>query len=273
MFTLFNETLTQIDSREYKLMLDASQFAGSNPTAQIANYWSALGTLIDNDLNRDRLGSFWLDKERTIIMYDTQGSCLLHNNNLIFRERVENGDREVTLKYRSPDRYIAGSQDMDGTESKAQTKFEEDLAMPYVSKFSHSSTQSISESKNINKLKDPIELYPDHMEQYNFDPQTPIVKVSDLTIYEKVYKGTKVDLGNKNAEFALTLWYTSPTSTTPVVAEISFKYEDENEDFAQNVVTRAKKLFELMQSLSSWNNPNSTTKTAFVYNYNPNFCN
>ncbi|MBN2824556.1 MAG: hypothetical protein JXQ76_04470 [Campylobacterales bacterium] len=272
-FTLLNAAPTQVDSREYKLMLNASLFDGTNPLNNIAQYWSALGTLIDNELVRERLGSFSLDKERTLMMYDTAGSCLLYNNSLIFRERIEDGNREVTLKYRSADRCIAGHQDMDGTGVDAQTKLEEDLGVPYVSKFSHSTTQSISASKNINKLEDPIELYPDHMNQYNFNEDTTIVKVGGLTIYERVYKGTKVDLGNKDAEFALTLWYTSPTSTTPVVAEISFKYEDENEDFTQNVVTRAKKLFELMQSLSSWNNPNSTTKTAFIYNYNPSFCN
>lgn len=207
------------------------------------------------------------------MMYDTAGSCLLYNNSLIFRERVEDGDREVTLKYRSVDRYKAGHQDMEGTESGAETKFEQDLGAPYTSKFSHSTTQPISESKNLNKLDDPIGLYPDHMEQYNFDEDTAIVKVGGLTIYEKVYKGTSVDLGNKDGEFSLTLWYTSSTSTTPAVAEISFKYSDVDEDFSEYVVTRAKKLFELMQTLSAWNNPNSTTKTAFVYNYNPSFCN
>jgi len=268
-----NAAPTKVTSREYKLMLDASLFTGTNPLTAVTQYWSALGNLIDNDLERDRSGSFSLAKDRTVMVYDTAGSCLLYNNSLIFRERVEDGDREVTLKYRSLDRYKAGHQDMDGTSSDAETKFEQDLGAPYTSKFSHSTTQGISDSKNLNKLDDPIGLYPDHMEQYNFDPDTAIVKVGGLTIYEKVYKGTSVDLGNKDGEFSLTLWYTSSTSTTPAVAEISFKYKDADEDFTENVVTRAKKLFELMQTLSTWNNPNSTTKTAFIYNYNPSFCN
>lgn len=266
---------TDITSREYKLMLDASKFTGSNPMNAIDDYWDDLEALSEDangPLDRIASGSFDLDKERTVNMYDTLGSCLLYNNNLIFRERTESGDREVTLKYRSPDQFIAGVQDMSGSDSSAETKFEEDIVAPFVSKYSHSTTQSIDDSKNLNKMDDPIGLY-SGIEKYNFDEEMAIVKVGGLTIYEKVYKGTKVDLGSKNGEFSLTLWYTSSTSTTPAVAEISFKYADTNEDYSENVVSRAKILFELMQTLSIWNNPNSTTKTAFVYNYNPNFCN
>lgn len=272
LFVTLLQAQTKVGSREYKLMLDASKFTGANPISAVFNYWNALNSKIATDLDRTTSGSFSLAKNRTVMMYDTVGSCLLYNNSLIFRERVENGDREVTLKFRSLDRYIAGHQDMSGTEADAETKFEQDLGAPYTSKFSHSTTQGISSSKNLNKLDDPIRLYPD-IEKYNFNDETSIVKVGGLTIYEKVYKGTEVDLGNKDAGFALTLWYTSSTSTTPAVAEISFKYKDVNEDFSENVVTRAKKLFEIMQTLTTWNNPNSTTKTAFIYNYNPSFCN
>ena len=262
---------TDVSSREYKLMLDASLFTGSNPTNEISQYWNDLNNVIVNDLNSNSSGSLSLMKNRIVKMYDTQGSCLLRNNHLVFRERIENTDREVTLKYRSLDRYIAGHQDMSGTKSDAQTKFEEDLGAPFSSKFSQSTTQGISNSKNLNKLDDPIGLYPD-LEKYNFDDTTPIVQVGTLTIYEKVYKNAFVDLGNKDAEFSLTLWYLSAASTTPVIAEISFKYKDVNEDYSENVVTRAKKLFELMQTMTTWNNINSTTKTAFVYDYDPNFC-
>jgi hypothetical protein len=271
--TMAHATPTKVGSREYKLMLDASKFTGSNPIVATSNYWSAIGALIDNNLSRDRSGSFSLAKDRTISIYDTAGTCLLYNNSLIFRERIENGDREVTLKYRSLDRYIVGYQDMDGIELNAETKFEEDIGAPYVSKFSHSTTQGISDGKNLNKLDDPINLYPNHMNQYNFDGDATIVQVGGVTIYEKVYRGTSVDLGSKAGEFSLTLWYTSSTSTTPVVAEVSFRYEDTDENFSENVVTRAKKLFELMQTLGAWNNPNSITKTAFIYSYNPSFCN
>ncbi len=260
-----------VGSREYKLMLDASLFSGSTPENNVTQYWSDLDAVITTQLNRNSSGSFSLSKDRTVMVYDTQSSCLLKNNNLIFRERVENGNREVTLKYRSLDRYIAGHQDMSGTKSDAQTKFEQDLGVPYTSKFSHSTTQSISNSKNLNKLDDPIGLYPD-LQKYNFDDTTPIVKVGGLTIYEKVYKGTSVDLGNKDGEFSLTLWYLTSTSTTPIIAEISFKYKDVNEDYSENVATRAKALFELMQTMTSWNDVNSTTKTAYIYNYNSSFC-
>ncbi len=262
---------TKIVSREYKLMLDPSLFSGNHPENAVSQYWNNLETLIHNNLNRASFGSLLLQNDRTVAIYDTAGSCLLYRNHLIFRERVENSHREVTLKYRSADRYIAGHQDMSGSKSDAKTKFEEDISAPFFSKFSHSTTQSISNSKNLNKLDDPIRLYPD-LEKYDFNDSIPIVKVSGLTVHEKVYRGSFVDLGNKDAEFSLTLWYTDTSSTDPVLAEISFKYKDKDEHYTEKVTTRAKKLFEAMQSMTNYNSQTSLTKTAYIYKYNESFC-
>lgn len=261
---------TKVGSREYKLLLEASAFDGSNPEAAVQNFWTDLETVIENSIDRSTSGSFSLAKNRTIKFYDTPSTCVLKNNSLVFRERIEDGDREVTLKYRSPDRYIAGHQDMSGTESDAETKFEEDISALFQTKYSHSTTQGIGSSKNINKMDDPIGLYPD-LDKYNFDEDEALAQVGNVTISEKVYKGPSVDLGNKDAEFSVTLWYTSANSITPVVAEVSYKYKDADEDYSENVVTRAKLLFDAMQCMS-WMATNSVTKTAFVYAYDANFC-
>ena len=100
----------------------------------------------------------------------------------------------------------------------------------------------------------------------------PLAKVSNLTVYEKTYKGALVDLGSKSGEFSLTLWYTSSTSTIPALAEVSFSYGDIDEQYTGKVASNAKLLLEKMQSMPTWPQPNGITKTAWVYAYQPGFC-
>ncbi|WP_353571812.1 hypothetical protein [Candidatus Albibeggiatoa sp. nov. BB20] len=266
--------IPDVGSREYKLMLNPRLFEGVDPTAAVTSYWGQLKSIIEAEpIGRDSRGSFSLDKLRTVKFYDTPTACTLKSKGYTFRERVENGEREVTLKYRAYDRFIAGYKDMQGEASRhPETKFEEDISAPFVSKYSHSTTQSIGDNKNLNKMDDPIGLYPS-LEAYGFDPDMTISLVNNLVVTEKVYKGTSVDLGNLNAEFALTLWYDSEISSNPMIAEVSFKYKDANEDYSENVVARALQVFEAMQTMTSWTSSSSLTKTAFVFSYaTPNFC-
>jgi hypothetical protein len=164
---------------------------------------------------------------------------------------------------------------MDGTESGWESKFEEDLAAPFSSKYSYSTKQGIIHSNNLNKIDDPVGLFPGLGDE-NIDETLTIDKVGNLTVNEYVYKNASVDLGALDGEFSLTLWYNETVSMTqPIVAEISFKYEDTNEGFSNNVVTRSKSLFSAMQedsTLASWNTQNSLTKTATVYQYDSSFC-
>ncbi|EIJ43036.1 hypothetical protein BegalDRAFT_2172 [Beggiatoa alba B18LD] len=263
--------LPDTSAREYKILLNPSLFNGANPEIAIASYWTDLQAVIQSSINRSRSGSFTLDKVRTVKFYDTPSTCRLRANDFIFRERVENGQREVTLKYRSPDRYVSGYQDMQGTGSDAETKFEDDISTPFVVSYSHSTKQSIGSGKNLNNMDDPIGLF-SGLSAYQFNPNESITLVGGLSISEVVYSGASVDLGSKVATFDLTLWYLSANSTTPVTAEISYKYADSNADYSQNVVTRAKTLFMAMQTMSAWLATNSMTKTNFVYTYNPSFC-
>lgn len=93
------------ESREYKLMLNPTLFSG-NAAAAAANYWDALENLIENgSIQRPTTGNLdSVTTTRTVRFYDTAGTCVLNGNGYSFRERVESGDREVTLKFRSPDR-------------------------------------------------------------------------------------------------------------------------------------------------------------------------
>ncbi|KAA1164743.1 hypothetical protein EU508_01065 [Pseudoalteromonas fuliginea] len=268
-----------IGSREYKILLNTSSFTGDQSSREnkVDEYWDALKELIeDNSIERNTSGSLSLNKSRTVSFYDVKGSCDLSHAGYSFRERIEEGDREVTLKFRSADQFIAGGKDLTGTKSGAKTKFEEDISAPFVSIYSFSTKQEIEDDKNLNKMDDPIGLY-SGLEDEDFDEDLPIEKVGNLTVNEYVYEDATVDLGSLDAEFSLTLWYDESQSTTkPIVAEISFKYEDDNEDYSNKVLTRAKQLFTDMQedsAVTSFNSEDSLSKTATVYQYDSSFCN
>jgi hypothetical protein len=102
-------------SREYKLMLRAHLFTGAEDALlrQAGAFWGALtqairDVVLDTDGDLDQI-----TKRRFIRFYDTQGQRL-RKNDYIFRERVDigSGDREVTLKCRHPDRYVAQDRNM-----------------------------------------------------------------------------------------------------------------------------------------------------------------
>lgn len=289
----------EIDSREYKLLLNADLFTGdaASRASKVNDYWNDLNDAIKknpiekNPIEKNAIkksiiesntsGNLSLNKSRTVSFYDVPGSCDLSNAGYSFRERVEKGKRKVTLKFRSADQSIASTKDLHGTKSKAKSKFEEDIAVSFVSTYSSSTTQKIGNSKNLNKMDDPVGLYPG-LKSEDFDQHLAIKKVSNLTVNEYVHESAIVKIGGIdeiaafNTAFALTLWYNESVSTTQaIVAEISFKYKSDHGHFNSKVDTRAKALFTVMQNnpqLTHWNSTNSLSKTATIYQYDPHFC-
>lgn len=267
-----------VNSHEYKLLLNPELFSGNTEirATSVSRYWDQLEKLIENgSIERETSGNLSLKKSRRIIFYDVEKSCDLFNAGYIFRERINNGKREVTLKYRSTDKLIASRKNMEGSKSKNKSKFEEDLAAPFTSKYSYSTKQKVGKNKNLNKLRDAIKLYPG-LANENFDGSLPLKKVGNLTVSEYLYKKAYVDLGALESQFSLTLWYNETVSTTlPITAEISFKYKNKNKGSGNKVAARSKSLFQAMQKdprVAVWNTKNSLSKTATVYQYDNTFC-
>ena len=89
-------------------------------------------------------GAFDEVKARRRIRFLDSAEHTLNGQRYVFRERidVESMERQVTLKYRHADRYVASDRDMGAAdEGKAETKFEEDVKPPFVSVFSYSTTR------------------------------------------------------------------------------------------------------------------------------------
>jgi hypothetical protein len=190
-------------SREYKLMLRAHLFTGAEDELlwKAGAFWRAFTqalreVVFDTDGDLDKIV-----KRRLIRFYDTKEHCL-RKNDYIFRERVDmiSGDREVTLKFRHSDRYVARARNMaavDGKRSKA--KFEEDIKPPYQSLYSYSTTQPIADDKKLNQMNDPGRLYPGLPEQlHTYDEDEAITVVGALTARERVLTGADFQIGKES---------------------------------------------------------------------------
>jgi hypothetical protein len=140
----------RVTSREYKVIVDGSLFADVD---------AALSDILD-DVG-DLAGSVGLgvaDKfdakdpnERTILFLDTP-DYTLRENGLLLRQRVKrkNGKTEYTLKCRTEDRYIAAGKDLSPAPGlKHSSKLEEDVGVPFVSRFSHSTTVELDNDDEL----------------------------------------------------------------------------------------------------------------------------
>jgi hypothetical protein len=130
----------ELNSREYKLMLDPQTFSGT-PSAVAANrFWDdLLKPLIERRLDERNNGGprhkheFELDEERIVRFFDTS-HCDLDRQGYVLRERVDidqghesPAKREVTLKLRTPDLFIAAGTPMEAADHHAEDKLEEDI--------------------------------------------------------------------------------------------------------------------------------------------------
>ena len=268
-----------VTSREYKVMLRRNRFTGDE--AQLLKAGGEFrrdlkkavkGIVIDGDLARIKV-------RRLIRFYDTAGRHLIAGQ-YIFRERHDptRDEREVTLKFRHPDRYIAEDRDMDaaagagdGEGNAARTKFEEDIKAPFVSLYSFSTTLHIAREKKLNKLKDVGRMFPDIVNRLNdFPDGKALVVVNGFTAKELVIVGASLQLAktpDMAAECGLIVWYDDARSDNkPVAVEFSFRYGDKNENYSGGVVRRAFEAFGTLQArLDNWVDPKKGTKTAYVY--------
>jgi hypothetical protein len=263
-----------VTSREYKVMLRASLFDGDDAAMRQAvdRFWTSVtAALVPLDIPTS--GTFSEVKARRLIRFFDTDEHRLHGDSYIVRERedIETGEREVTLKFRHADRYIASDRSMEAAKATdVKTKFEEDVKPPFTSVFSFSTTQPLESGQALKQMGDVADLFPglsDALEDLPHD--APLVLVKDFVGREVVLEGALLLLGSRDmaAECALVVWYDEgEQDTTPVVAEFSFKYGDEEEEYRASVAKDAYAILGLLQNgLDDWVDPNPRTKTAFVY--------
>jgi len=284
----------RIDSREYKLMLNPAKFVGA-PKPIIARFWDRLlKNVIAEELDLRNNGKprhkkeFAPGSERQVVFLDTD-ACSLNANGYLLRERtrMKDGRRELTVKFRTPDIFLAAQSWI--AAAGGDVEFEEDIA-PLIrrtftrsgkvavgfakppamrSLFSHSVTRRIESDLVIGSLRDVTALLPDlggalrnvGVKKRMFD--APLR--SGERIHERVFGRALVDLGdNVDAEFDITLWFVEGAAE-PMIAELSFKYKTRKGVAAAGVARRGMLLFlALQESLGEWASPERETKTSLA---------
>ncbi len=263
-----------VGSREYKLMLSAAKFAGDEAKLNEAAgaLWrdlvgivvpSAVAVSGTEDIER---------KRRSVQFFDTEDNWL-RSQDYVVRRRVdlEADEHELTLKFRHPDRYISQGRDMKPAEEfSVDMKFEEDIKPRFQSLYSFSSSVVVKPDSAVETLKDVCTLFPGLADALPDLPKSaPLRAVGGFTAHERVIKGTTFQIRKDpevHGECSLTLWYAEAEGEQPLVAEFSFKYEDDKEDYTAAMARRAYDAFiAIQEQLGDWIDAESMTKTAYVY--------
>lgn len=260
-----------VGSREYKVLLNPQAFQSAPADAANRFLTDLKASLAANGFDSSVKKSFAADHDRGVLYYDTAGNCAVKTAGYSMRQRNESGSLDIELKFGSASQATSANTDVSGSSSKAKTKLEDDITPPARETFSHSTSEPLSSSKNINKLSDIKDLFPTTKTFDSISGQA-LVPVSGLSIHELTFDGPTSDLGQEDADFTMTVWYANGSSM-PALAEISFEV-DVNDDgvFTDKVSSRSQLIFNTIQGMTNWVQSPSSTKTAWVYQYQPSFC-
>ena len=252
-----------VTSKEYKVLLNPSQFA-SNPATAAASLLAAVKTRL-TQLNFDKTvtGSFAAGDRDQISYYDVAGSCTLHNAGYSVRYRT-GADNDIEFKYGHPDEELSFYTDVTGTGKNKSSKIETDVS-PDKLVYSHSTEQDNASSGAPATISALISQF-SGASVFSASSSQSLVPVAGLTLNQQEYDGPSSDIGNSDADFTLTLWYIG-NATTPALAELSFRVDaDSSSYFTTPVLQRSQVLMQAVSTLgSTWNLADSTTKTAWVY--------
>ena len=265
----------KVTSREYKVMLRPDRFRGDEARVlkRAGAFWEDFERILRRvDCSpKGRLAE--IEDRRRISFLDT-ASKRLNRDDYIFRERqdLSSGQREVTLKFRHPDRHVTQDRDLRArTSNRARSKFEEDIKAPFTSLYSFSTTVLIGGNRRFESLSDVGRLFPHVLASLpGARGDERLVVVNGFNARELVIVGGKLRLrkGQQGvADCALIVWYKhGRRSDKPVAVEFSYRYGDKNEEYNGETSLRAFDVFDGLQNrLKRWVHTRSRTKTALVY--------
>jgi len=276
--------MTALESREYKMMLKASCFAGDKKElrAQVSALWVDLTAIIAPHAVAVT-GTDDVEHRRRRVRFVDTPEHRLRKNDYVLRERIKPGkkkkgkkkgedEHKITLKFRHPDRYFSQDRDMQSADKKhPDTKFEEDIKPRFYKLFSYSSSVVVKGVPTLKCLGDVANLFPGLPREIDgYSASAPLKTVGHgFVAWELVVKGTSFQIGSDPevmAECSVTLWYAKRRGKRPVVAEFSFKYDGDENEYSGKMSHRAYGVYLAIQDhLHGWLAPDSLTKTAYVY--------
>jgi hypothetical protein len=265
----------KVVSREYKIMLRPKLFSGAEQS--LLGHAHALWRDVAGKIGPVALGAAGdlsrIKTRRLISFFDTRTHRLNEAHYILRERRADSGsNRELTLKYRHPDRFLAQARDMQAKgRLDSKTKFEEDIKAPFVSLHSFSTTVAIGDDATFTKLSDVMRLFPGLANKLDDpDDDEPLRPVNNFTAREVVVDGATMQIGitpKVDAEWALIVWYDKRgKADKPVAVELSYRYGDKDEEYGGGVTRRASDVFDAVRSkLKRWVDPKPITKTAFIF--------
>jgi hypothetical protein len=231
----------------------------------------------DSDLKLKNRKTYYLDSS----------DFRLNSKNFFLRLREDEKSikYDVTLKCRHPDRYISSAYDLSDLKMY-DTKFEEDIIAPHISKFSMSVNFEDDREPKFGSIEKLRSIFPRLISKdlghgkllkvNNFEAKEISIKI--------VYDGKK---GNKKDDNKVTLflnlWYSPNDESTPVIVEFTYSYvaispsssisnksNKKNtliEEFPLSLVRNTYQFYKSLQKTRMADLSTSKTKTEFAYTY------
>ncbi|QWT18947.1 hypothetical protein KPL74_14475 [Bacillus sp. NP157] len=252
-----------VDSKEYKALIDPSRFA-SNPSSAAATLLQNLSARLSVlGFDKTVTGSFSAGDRDTLTYIDTPHTCQLMSRGYSVRTRT--GDHnDIQFKFRHPDEELSYWTDVSGAGKNKDTKLETDVT-PGGLVLAHSTKQDAMTTPAT--VADLAKQFPGASALSAINSSS-LSKVAGVTVTQQEYDGPVSDLGQSQAEFALTLWYVDGAAT-PTLAELSFRVEaDADKYFTTPVLQRSQLLNQAIGSIGNgWNVANDGGKTSWLYAY------
>ena len=261
-----------LTSREFKIILDRNRFMDKKKGIQ------ELSAIIKGLIEKQN-GRFMDDikeKERTTWYLDTNAYELYCNNNFLLRIRKEKNSEEydVTLKCRHSDRYVSASYDLASSIEGIDIKFEEDIVIPFISKFSLSASLKGKQIPRFNTMQDVVSVFPGL--DLGIETGKMLSKVNNFEVVEISSKIGKIAFSDDATEIEpeLNLWYSSIKEDRPLIVEFTFKCKAAKQDKAEkmlleeyphSLVLEADSFYHSLQKDKIVDKQATKTKTDLVY--------
>jgi uncharacterized protein YjbK len=277
-----------LDSREFKLILKPNLFKEFNSGVK------KVQEVIDREVKKLN-GKFKsrdsdLELKHRITYYLDTSDFRLNSKNFFLRIREDKKSRkyDVTLKCRHPDRYISSAYDLSDLKIY-DTKFEEDIIAPHISKFSVSVNFEQDRKPKFGSIEELRSMFPGlisydlgHgklLKVNNFEAEEISVKLGKI-----VYDGKKSNNKDDNkVTLFLNLWYSPKNESVPAIVEFTYSYKDVRhspsmsnksnkddkfiEEFPLSIVRNTYEFYRSIQKTKVADLDASKTKTEFAYAY------
>jgi len=195
-------------------------------------------------------------KTREVLFLDTP-EYDLRKRGYLYRIR---DSRRAYLKFRSPDMCEVLTNRMIGDKEVARIKLEEDILPPFRSRFSISARIKCKGDAPPEKVGHIEALFPCAVNVFP-NREARLFVVNDRRVQEEVHKSKTFRIGDEKAMASIVIW---SVDNTPVVSELSFRYQNGKGEYSNKTVMAAQFIFTHMQALP-WCSPTTCTKTQWIY--------